>query len=415
MAATRSRELFTLTVLVIALGIAVGSAELFDVSMALGAFLAGMVVGQSDFSLRAASEVLPLRDAFAVLFFVSVGMLFDPQLLMEHPGIVAATFLIIIVGKPLAALAVVLFLGYPLRVALAVAVALAQIGEFSFILAKLGEELGIFRGPERSALVAASIVSISINPLLYRALDWFEPWLRKNHQFRALRLVALGRAKPPKWLPAFLVAVWLRRSAVNNVPARTGHIDSEQRDAFRAVVVGYGPVGQTVARLLRENEIEPAIIDLNLETVRRLRSEGRDAVYGDATQREALKEAGIEESVALILSSSGMQGSAESIRLARELNPKIRVFARSTYLREVADLKKAGADAVFAGEGEVALTMTEFLLRQLGATADQIDRERERMREELLGGPMPETQMLPINGVETAKRKESTDGSASVG
>jgi monovalent cation:H+ antiporter-2, CPA2 family len=412
MAATRSRELFTLTVLVIALGIAVGSAEIFHVSMALGAFLAGMVVGQSEFSSRAASEVLPLRDAFAVLFFVSVGMLFDPQLLLDHPGIVAVTFAIIVVGKPLAALAVVLFLGYPLRTGLSVAVALAQIGEFSFILAKLGEELAIFKGSERSTLVAASIVSIAINPLLYRFVDPFEAWLRKRELFQRWSAIFSGRAAAPKWIPAAFVRLTARRAESMGTGGSGDH-DAEHADSFRAVVVGYGPVGQTVARLLRENEIVPAIVDLNLETVRRLRSEGLQAVYGDATSREALEEAGVGTAVALILSSSGMRGSEESIRLARELNPKIRVFARSSYLREVDELKKAGADVVFAGEGEVALTMTEFLLRQLGATAEQVDRERERIRQELFGKPVAPDSLLDamkenaaMNGIAAASSDE---------
>jgi CPA2 family monovalent cation:H+ antiporter-2 len=165
-AATRSRELFTLTVLVLALGIAVGSAELFGVSMALGAFLAGMVVRQSDFSLRAASEALPMRDAFAVLFFVSVGMLFDPIHLMRAPGLVLVTLAIILLGKPLAALMIVLLLGYAPHVALSVAVALAQIGEFSFILATVGKDLGILEDGKVHTLIAASILSISVNPLL---------------------------------------------------------------------------------------------------------------------------------------------------------------------------------------------------------------------------------------------------------
>src|SRR5262249_9217421 len=163
--------LFTLTVLVVALGIAVGSAKLCGVSMALGAFLAGMVVGRSEFSLRAAAEALPMRDAFAVLFFVSVGMLFDPRYLLEAPGLVAGTVGIVVLGKPLAALGIVLLLGYPVRVALAVAVALAQIGEFSFMLAALGRGLGVLPEAAANALVAAAIVSISINPLLYRLGD----------------------------------------------------------------------------------------------------------------------------------------------------------------------------------------------------------------------------------------------------
>jgi monovalent cation:H+ antiporter-2, CPA2 family len=173
---TRSRELFTLTVLVVALSIAAGSAQIFDVSMALGAFLAGMVVGRSEFSFRAASEALPMRDAFAVLFFVSVGLLLDPKQLVETPGLIAATLAVILIGKPLSALAIVMALGYPLRTALAVAVALAQIGEFSFILAALGRELGLLTTAATNTLVAAAIISISINPLLYRLVAASEGW-----------------------------------------------------------------------------------------------------------------------------------------------------------------------------------------------------------------------------------------------
>jgi CPA2 family monovalent cation:H+ antiporter-2 len=167
-AATGSRELFVLTVLVTALGIAVGSAKVFGLSMALGAFLAGMVVGRSEFSSRAASEVLPMRDAFAVLFFVSIGMLFNPQDLVASPGLVAGTLVVILIGKPAAALAIVLWLRHLLRTAIAVAVALAQIGEFSFILAAAGRDLGILDDRAVNALVAAAIISISVNPILYR-------------------------------------------------------------------------------------------------------------------------------------------------------------------------------------------------------------------------------------------------------
>ena len=162
-----------------ALGIAVGSAKLFGVSMALGAFLAGMVVGRSEFSLRAATEALPMRDAFAVLFFVSVGMLFDPRYLLESPGLVAATLAVILLGKPLAALAIVLLLGYPLRVALSVAVALAQIGEFSFILATAGRSLGVLDDAATNTLIAAAIISITLNPILYRLVDPLESVLER--------------------------------------------------------------------------------------------------------------------------------------------------------------------------------------------------------------------------------------------
>jgi len=368
-AATRSRELFTLTVLVLALGIAVGAAKLFGASMALGAFLAGMVVGRSEFSLRAASEALPMRDAFAVLFFVSVGMLFDPQYLWEAPGLVTATLGVILLGKPLAALGIVLLLRYPLRVALAVAVALAQIGEFSFILASLGKELGILPEGATNTLVAAAIVSISLNPLLYRSIDLLEARTKRHPRVW-------------RWLNGRV-----RAGVSGNRVSETKPVPAPAPQ-YRAIIIGYGPVGRTVARLLSENEVEPTIVELNLDTVRRLRAEGVPAVYGDATHRDTLKEAGVEHAISLILSAAGMHGSEEVIRLTRELNPRIRVFARTAYLREIPALRRAGADAVFAGEGEVALTMTEFILRQLGATSEQIDRERERIRTELFGGPL---------------------------
>src|SRR5262245_54505736 len=314
-AATHSRELFTLTVLVLALGIAVGSATLFGVSMALGAFLAGMVVGRSDFSLRAASEALPMRDAFAVLFFVAVGMLLNPRHLMEAPGLVVTTLGIILLGKPLAALGIVLLLRYPLRVALAVAVALAQIGEFSFILAILGKELGLLPDTAMHTVVATAIISITLNPLLYRRIDPVAAWLT-THTHTLL---------PPE---AALI------------PDRTPAASPRHR----AVVVGYGPVGQTVTRLLQDNNIAPTIIELNRDAVRRLHEAGVSAVYGDASHREILQGAGVGSAGSLILSAAGLHASTEVIRLARGLNPAIRILARAAYVRESPGLRQAGAE-----------------------------------------------------------------------
>ncbi len=356
---TGSRELFTLAVLAVALGIAVGSAKLFGVSMALGAFLAGMVVARSDFSSRAATDALPMRDAFAVLFFVSVGMLVDFKSLLQFPGMVAATLAIILVGKPLAALGLVLVMRYPLRVALAVAVALAQIGEFSFILATMGRQLHLLPEEASNVLVAGAILSITLNPLLYRCVDPAERWIRRQP--------------------------WLNRLVRSQAPAEASAAPARPHRSTRhvAVVVGYGPVGQTVARLMQENEIDPTIIELNLETVQRLRGEGVTAVYGDASHAETLREAGVADARFLILSASSIRDGREVIRVARELNPRLEVLARTAYLREQAELRAAGADGVFAGEGEVALSMTEHILRDLGATSEQIDRESGRIREDL--------------------------------
>ena len=346
--ATKSRELFTLTVLVIALGIAVGSSVVFGVSMALGAFLAGMVVGRSDYSLRAASEALPMRDAFAVLFFVSVGMLLDPHYVVEAPGFIAAVLAVVVIGKPLAAIAVVRLMGYPLRVALSVGVALAQIGEFSFIVVALGRRLDVLPEAAMNVIVAVAIASIVLNPVLYKMVG------------------TVGGAGASREVEA----------------GQTGR--RQVSAAHRAVVVGYGPTGQTLSRLLSDNGVVPTIVELNIETVRALRDAGTSAVYGDAGRGAVLDAAGVARAGSLILTAD-MPDAAEIIRIAREANPAIYILARAAHLREADALRRAGAQAVFSGEGEVALALTAAVLGRLGATPDQIDSERDRVRAMLAG------------------------------
>ena len=348
---TQSRELFTLAVLVTALGIAVSSAEVFGVSMALGAFLAGLVVGRSEFSVRAASDALPMRDAFAVLFFVSVGMLLDPGVLLAAPALVAATLAVILLGKPLAAFAIVMLFRYPLKVGLSVAVALAQIGEFSFIVATLANQLGILTIEGTNTLIVASIVSITLNPLLFRAIAPVERW-------------ATHRGDRP------------------HEPTQ----EAERLPAtHRAVLVGYGPIGRAVARLLRENEIAPTLIEMNVDTVRALRADGLEAIHGDATHPAVLAAARVGDASSFIVSVAGLIGVEESFRVARQQNPAVQILARATHLREVPALRAAGADVVVSGEGEVALAFTAAILERLGATPEQIDRERTRVRAELEG------------------------------
>jgi CPA2 family monovalent cation:H+ antiporter-2 len=239
-----------------------------------------------------------------------------------------------------------------MSVALAVAVALAQIGEFSFMLATVARDLKVMDATGMNALVAASIVSISLNPLLYRVVDPVADRMRRPAEGKTGRAPEREHELPP--------------------------------DAMhRAIVVGYGPSGQAVARLLRENGIAPTIVDLNLDVVRRLREDTIGAVYGDALRRETLHEAGVQNAGYLILASAAMQGAEEIIRGARELNPRIRILARGGYLRDLPPLRRAGADLVFSGEGEVALAFIEAILRELGASPDQIDRERARVHDEL--------------------------------
>ncbi len=360
---TRSRELFTLTVLVIALGIAVGSALVFSVSMALGAFLAGMVVGRSDYSLRAASEALPMRDAFAVLFFVSVGMLLDPGSLLASPGLVIGALAIVLVGKPLVALLFVWAMRYPFKVALTTGIALAQIGEFSFILATMGRELGVLTIDATNALVATAIASIVLNPVAYRAIRPVERWMSERPR------------------------VWALLNRASSVPSDL-KIPQPERvtdPGHRAIVIGFGPTGRTVVRLLQDNGITPTVIELNMDAVRALRQDGVDAIYGDATRPETLEAAGIVKAGNLILGSARMANAAEVIRTARGLNAHVRVLAGAPYLRDVGPLKEAGANRVYAGEGEVALAFIEDILEHLGATPEQIDRERARAHDELVG------------------------------
>jgi CPA2 family monovalent cation:H+ antiporter-2 len=342
-ARTRSRELFTLSVLSVALGIAAGSAVLFGASMALGAFLAGMVVGQSEFGTRAASDALPMRDAFAVLFFVSVGMLFDPSALFENVAPILATLAVVLVAKPLAAYLVVRWLGRPRRTALIVGLALAQIGEFSFIVAVLGTQLELLPDRAMQVLVVVSIVSIALNPLAYR----FLPRLLARFPSEAMPLE--GTAALPR---------------------------AEQH----AIVVGYGPIGRMLTRLLAENGVAPTVIEMNLESVRELRASGVRALYGDATSIEVLEQAGAATARGLIFAASGTPPDAV-IRAARTLKRDIRVIARAGQLREAAEARSAGANVVVTAEAEVALAMAEALLTGLGATGEQLDRARDTVRD----------------------------------
>ena len=377
---THSRELFTLTVLVLALGIAVGSAALFNVSMALGAFLAGMVVGRTDYGLRAASEALPMRDAFAVLFFVSIGMLLDPRYLIDAPGLTAATAAVVIVGTPTVAAAMARLRGVPWSTASRVGLALGQIGEFSFMLAAVGRELGVLGPPAINAIVAVSIVSIIANGPLYRLLGRID-----RRSSRATVLVApagsggptTASSTPREWPPAAGDA-----TAVG--PAVEMHGHRSGGGGRHAVVVGYGPTGRTLTRLLRDNGLQTVLIEMNLDTVRRLRGEGVEAIYGDASYRDTLAAARVAAASHLIITAD-LADSREVIRLAREMNPRVQVLARTAHLRDVPALRASGADAVFSGEGEVALALTEAVLHRLGATPEQMDRERERAHEELFG------------------------------
>jgi CPA2 family monovalent cation:H+ antiporter-2 len=305
-----------------------------------------------------------MRDAFAVLFFVSVGMLLDPGALMASAPLVLGALAVVLVAKPLVALLFVWVMKYPFRAALTCGIALAQVGEFSFILASMGRALGVLPAEATNVLVATAMASIVLNPVAYRTIRPIERWARDRPTLWA----ALNR---PSAVPADL---------------QTATVDRAADPAHRAVIIGFGPTGRTVVRLLRDNGIAPTVIELNMDAVRELRQDGIDAIYGDATRVETLEAAGVGKAGSLILGSAGMANSTEVIRTARELNPRVRVLARASYLRDVPALKEAGATRIYSGEGEVALAFIEDILDSLGATPEQIDRERARAHGELVGG-----------------------------
>jgi len=363
-AETRSRELFTLTILVIVLGLALLSSKGFGVSMALGAFLAGVVIGQSDFSVRATTDALPMRDAFAALFFVSVGMLFDPVVFFDTPGLFWAMLLLAMFVTPSLAIGLMLLLGLPLKNSLRVGLCFAQIGEFSFIVANLAKRADLISESLEHVLVAVSIFSIAICPLLQLSID---PIVRFARRFSRLGWLTVSR---------FPMSTTSRvQTAIDE--------SIEPISEFRTVVVGYGPVGRTAAKLLSENGIHATIIELNPTSIDSIRAAGHRLVLGDASHVETLKAAGVASAVSLILSASNITQTSNVIRMARLLNPSIQILVRSAYIGQCQELLKQGADHVIAEESEVALAMAETILRNLGATAEQIDHQRDKLRSDL--------------------------------
>ncbi|CAA9406937.1 MAG: Inner membrane protein YbaL, KefB/KefC family [uncultured Phycisphaerae bacterium] len=358
----RSRELFTLTVLVMAIAVAAGSYKVFGASMALGAFLAGMVVGQSPVSQQAAADALPLRDAFAVLFFTSVGMLFDPAFPFREPGLMLAGLGIVMVGKPLAALAIVAVIGYPARTALVVALALAQIGEFSFILSDLGRAYQLIGPDAHNLLVACAIVSITVNPLLFRLVGPAERGLQ--------RWPALWR--------------FLNRRAA----ARGGQVNEQagrvlERSAEPlAVIVGYGPVGQAVDSILRTSGLETVVVDLNMDTVRALTKDGRPAIYGDAFNIEVMHQA-LPRATHLVITLPHSTNRNPLIAAAKLVNPDMKIFVRARYLAERAELEQVGADVVAYEEAEASVALARLVLFDRGADPDTVRRETTRIRQQL--------------------------------
>jgi CPA2 family monovalent cation:H+ antiporter-2 len=359
----RSRELFTLTVLVMAIAVAAASQFLFGASMALGAFLAGMVVGRSPVSQQAAADALPLRDAFAVLFFASVGMLFDPKFLLQQPLMVAAGLAIVMIGKPLAALLIVALIGYPARTGLVVALGLAQIGEFSFILSEVGRAHGLMSDAGHNVLVASALVSITLNPILFRSIN---------------RLESLLKARPALW--RFLNRGTLRRE--HDMNEKTGHA-LESGTGPLAVIVGYGPVGRTVDGILRDGGLETVVVDLNMDTIQLLKRQGRSALFGDAFNIEVMHQA-LPRATHLIITLPHSTNRNPLIAAAKLINPEIKVFVRARYIAEKEELTQVGADGAVFEEAEAAVALARLVLFDRGADQETVRRESTRIRQQFL-------------------------------
>ncbi|MBX9591821.1 MAG: Kef family K(+) transporter [Hyphomonadaceae bacterium] len=340
---TGSRELFRLCVLAIALGVAYGASVLFGVSFALGAFFAGMILSESELSQRAASETLPLRDAFAVLFFVSVGMLVDPMILVREPLPLLATVLIIVLGKSIAAFLIVRLFGYPTSHALTVSASLAQIGEFSFILAGLGVSLALLPDRARDLILAGAIISILLNPVLFVCLDW--------HLAKVKPTAEPASAPPADGAPA-------EAASREPIPATsaTNHV----------VLVGYGRVGRIVARDLLEQQVPLVLIEEIRPTAQQAREAGLEVMHGNATDPDILQAANIPGARCLLVAIPDAFEGCQAVAQARALNPVLPIIARSHSDEESEHLMNHGATKVIMGEHEIAIAMLADVPRSLG-------------------------------------------------
>jgi monovalent cation:H+ antiporter-2, CPA2 family len=340
---TGSRELFTLAVLAIALGIAYGSAELFDVSFALGAFFAGVMLAESDFSHQAAADSLPLQEAFAVLFFVSVGMLFDPTVVLREPLALAAVLAIVVVGKSVAAFVIVLVFGYSTRTALTVSGSLAQIGEFSFILATLGVSLRLMPEEGRDLILAGSLLSIALNPFVFATVRPVNAWLQ-------------GRPR----LLALLERATVARPGVLAVPDPSATLKDH------AIIVGYGRVGSVIGETLEEQGIPFVIVERDRALVESLYARGLRVVYGDSTTQGVLTAAHVESAKLLLVAvPDGMQ-ALRTLELARHRNPSIGTAVRTHSVSVLEALEGRGVGKAVMAERELAASLKAYALQVFG-------------------------------------------------
>ncbi len=351
---TGNRELFILSVLVIALGISVCAAEFFGASMALGAFLAGMVVGQSDFSARATSEALPISDVFSVLFFVSVGMLFDISTLKSSWPLIIILLFVVLFVKPIGATLIIKFLKQPVKKAIAIGTALGQIGEFSFILASLAVSYGIMSHDAYNAIIFVSIVTITFNTTIYKWIPSVIKFLQKKGYFKTYYTI-------------------------------TDEIENETKDLRHVIVIGYGPVGKTITKILLNKQLNVTVVEMNIDTVKKIKSQNIKelrAIYGDASQREILIMSAIQTAEAIIISTP-FAPAQEITEIAKSLNSRIKILVHTTYSENAKDLRKKNSDLIVrSGEGSVALALSKEVFTIYGTT--NFEEEIDKIYKELL-------------------------------
>jgi len=357
LARLRSTELFTLAVLVMAICVATVSYVAFGASMALGAFLGGMVVGQSKVSDQAGADVLPMRNVFAVLFFVSVGMLFDWRAVIAAPGLLIGVLGVILLVTPLFAFLIVIVSGHAVKTALTLAAGLAQIGEFSFIVAEMAKSLGLVPAIGHNVVVGAAIISIGLNPVIFRWVLALEPRLSKL-SWIATRNEKLG-------------------ARANVMAAKRMQQDSG------AIVVGYGPVGQTVTRLLAEFEINPIILETNVDVVLELQQRGKQALFGDAARPDILRAARLDAAAYLIVTVPHADISLRIVQAAREVAPLVRIITRAEYINQSEAFVQAGAAIIRYDEAESAAALAEALLQDIDVPVERIDAIVSKIRNEL--------------------------------
>jgi len=355
-AGTGSRELFTLAVLAVALGIAVGAAYLFGVSFALGAFFAGVVIAESDLSYQAAADALPLQDAFAVLFFVSVGMLFDPRVLVSQPLHVLWVVLIVMIGKSLAAFAIMIAFRKSIRTALLISASLAQIGEFSFILAGLGLILGLLPAEANSLILAAALISITLNPFTFAAIPAIERWILRHPKLSKL----LDRQRADAGI----------QEEDARAPGLHDHV----------VLIGFGRVGRRIGYALERAGIPYIAVDRDQHTVEALRNRGIAAIFGDAARPGILHHVHLAAARMLVIASPDPYHARAIVEAAMKIKPDIEISARTHSEQGQKFLEELGVHRAFMGERELAHSMAHHTLMRMGRTDDEADATVDAMR-----------------------------------